>query len=50
MVFWWFFRGEFVVFSWSGDALFRSENIPTFENIFLIVNDADPVRRDWEVA
>jgi hypothetical protein len=36
MVFWWFFRGEFVVFLWSGDTLFRPrKNMPTFENLFL---------------
>jgi hypothetical protein len=36
MVFWWFFRGEFVVFCGVENALFRPlKNMPTSENIFL---------------
>jgi hypothetical protein len=51
MVFWWFFRGEFVVFSWLGDAPFRPQKTCQLLKIFfLIVGDADPVPQGWQIS
>jgi hypothetical protein len=49
MVFLWFFRGQFVVFLRFSETRFStSENMPTFENIFFIVRDADSLPLDWQ--